>query len=221
MAPGSLISIFGSGLAAGLSVANSVPLSTALSDVSSVTINGMAAPLMSVSDAQITAQVPWEVVPGPADVIVNRSAGSSQPMAVQVNAFAPALIALNLGTLQALAINGDGTITAAMGPLPGFNAHPATAGDTITFYATGLGMVNPPPLDGAASSDTMRQTVSTPTVQIGGAMAQVTFSGLSPQFVGIYQLNVMVPGGVTGNAVAVQLQTADGSNANPVTIALQ
>src|SRR5204862_7379327 len=118
----------GSGLAAGLSVANSVPLSTALSDVSSVTINGMAAPLMSVSDAQITAQVPWEVVPGPADVIVNRSAGSSQPMAVQVNAFAPALIALNLGTLQALAINGDGTITAAMGPLPGFNAHPATAG---------------------------------------------------------------------------------------------
>jgi uncharacterized protein (TIGR03437 family) len=140
---------------------------------------------------------------------------------VQVNAFAPTLIALNLGSLQALATNGDGTITAATGPLPGFNAHPATAGDTITFYATGLGPVNPPPLDGAASSDTMRQTTSTPTVQIGGAMAQVTFSGLSPQFVGIYQLNVMVPGGVTGSAVAVQLQTADGSNANPVTIALQ
>jgi len=222
VAPGSLISIFGSGLAAGLSVANSVPLSTALSDVSSVTINGMAAPLMSVSDGQITAQVPWEVVPGPANVIVNRSVGSSLPMPVQVNAFAPALIALNLGSLQALATNGDGTITAATGPLPGFNAHPATAGDTITFYATGLGTVNPPPLDGAASSDATRLTVSPPTVQIGGAMAPVSFSGLSPQFVGIYQLSVTVPGGITtGSAVPVVVQTADGSNSNPVTIALQ
>jgi uncharacterized protein (TIGR03437 family) len=220
--PGSLISIFGSGLAAGLSTANSVPLSTALSDVSSVTINGMPAPLMSVSDGEITAQVPWEVVPGPANIIVNRTASSSQPMPVQVNAFAPALLALNLGGLQALATNADGTITAVTGPLPGFNAHPATAGDTITFYATGLGTVNPPPLDGAASSDTTRQTVSTPTVQIGGVAAQVMFSGLSPQFVGIYQICVMVPGGVTtGGAVPVQVQTADGSNANPVTIALQ
>ena len=222
VSPGSLISIFGSGLAAGLSIANSVPLSTALSDVTSVTINGTPAPLMSVSDGQITAQVPWEVVPGPANVIVNNSVGSSQPMPVQVNAFAPALIALNLGTLQALATNADGTITAVTGPLPGFNAHPATAGDTITFFATGLGTVDPPPLDGSASSDTTRQTTSTPSVQIGGVMAQVSFSGLSPQFVGIYQLSVVVPGGVTtGSAVPVQVQTADGSNANPVTIALQ
>lgn len=220
--PGSLISIFGSGLAAGLSVANSIPLSTTLSDVSSVTINGMAAPLASVSDGQISAQVPWEVVPGPAIVIVNRSGSSSQPMAVQVNAFAPVVIALNLGTLQALATNADGTITAPSGPLPGFNSHPATAGDTITLYAMGLGAVNPAPLDGASSSDMTRQTTSVPAVQIGGVQAQVSFSGLSPQFVGIYQLNVVVPGGVaTGSAVPIQLQTADGSNANPVTIALQ
>jgi uncharacterized protein (TIGR03437 family) len=77
VSPGSIISIFGSGLAAGLSVANSIPLSTALSDVSSVTINGMPAALMSVSDGQISAQVPWEVVPGPATVVVNRSGSSS------------------------------------------------------------------------------------------------------------------------------------------------
>ena len=222
ISPGSLISIFGSGLAAGLSVANSVPLSTALSDVNSVTINGMAAPLVSVSDGQISAQVPWEVVPGPATVMVNRTSSSSQPMPVQVNAFAPALITLNLGTLQALATNGDGTLTASTGPLPGFSSHPATAGDTITLYATGLGTVSPLPLDGANSADTMRQVTTPPTVLIGGAPAQIAFCGLSPQFVGIYQLNVVVPGGIaTGSAVPVQVQTADGSNANPVTIALQ
>lgn len=221
VAPGSLATIFGNGLAASLSSANSIPLSTTLSDVTSVTINGMPAPLMFVSASQIGVQVPWEVVPGPANVIVNRSGSSSPPMAVQVNAFAPSVFALGLGSLQALATNVDGTLTAPNGLVAGLNAHPATAGDTITFYATGLGVVDPPPLDGANSSDAMRQTTSTPSVQIGGATAQVTFSGLSPQFVGIYQFSVMVPGGVTGSAVPVQVQTADGTNANPVTIALQ
>jgi len=222
VAPGSLATIFGNGLAASLSSANSIPLSTTLSDVTSVTINGMSAPLMFVSASQIGVQVPWEVTPGPANVIVNRTGSSSQPMPVQVNAFAPSVFALGLGSLQALATNADGTLTAPNGLVAGLNAHPATAGDTITFYATGLGVVDPPPLDGANSSDTMRQTNSMPSVQIGGAPAQVTFSGLSPQFVGIYQLSVMVPGGVTtGDAVAVQVQTMDGSNANPVTIALQ
>jgi uncharacterized protein (TIGR03437 family) len=222
VAPGSLISIFGSGLAAGLSIADSIPLSTALSDVMSVTINGVPAPLVSVSDGQISAQVPWEVVPGAANVIVNRTDSSSAPAPVQVNAFAPALAALSLGNLQALATNADGTITASTSPLPGFRSHPATAGDTVTFYATGLGPVNPPPLDGSNSSDTMRQTVSIPTVLIGGVPAVVSFSGLSPQFVGFYQINVVAPAGVTtGGAVPVQIQTTDGSSSNPVTIALQ
>jgi uncharacterized protein (TIGR03437 family) len=220
-APGSLITIFGSGLAAGLSVANSVPLSTALSDVSSVTINGMPAPLVSVSDGQISAQVPWEVMPGPANVMVNRTGSSSQPAPLQVNAYAPAVETLNLGNLQALATNADGTLTASTGPLPGLSSHPATAGDTITLYATGLGPVDPPALDGASSSDTTRQA-GAPNVLIGGAPAQVVFCGLSPQFVGVYQLSVIVPGGITtGAAVPVQVQTQDGSNANPVTIALQ
>jgi uncharacterized protein (TIGR03437 family) len=222
VAPGSLISIFGSGLAAGLSIADSVPLSTALSDVVSVTINGVPAPLISVSDGQISAQIPWEVVPGPANVIVNRTSSFSQPIPVQVSPFAPALSTLNLGNLQALATNADGTITASAGQLPGFNSHPATAGDTITFYATGLGPVSPPPLDGMASSDTMRQTTSIPAVQIGGMAAQVSFSGLSQQFVGFYQLSVVAPAGIAASpAVPIQIQTADGSSSNPVTIALQ
>src|SRR6185436_21007062 len=74
VAPGSLISIFGSGLASGLSVSNSVPVSTKLGDVDSVTIGGAAAPLVFVSDGRINAQVPWGVTPGQAsDVVVNRA----------------------------------------------------------------------------------------------------------------------------------------------------
>src|SRR5258706_2303510 len=65
VAPGSLISIFGSGLAAGLSVSNSVPVSSKLGDVDSVTIGGTAAPLGFVSDGRINAQVPRAVGPRP------------------------------------------------------------------------------------------------------------------------------------------------------------
>jgi uncharacterized protein (TIGR03437 family) len=68
----------------------------------------------------------------------------------------------------------------------------------------------------------MRQCAANPSVVIGGAAAQVASCILSPQFVGVYQVSVVVPSGVTaGAAVPVQLQAPDGSNANPVTIALQ
>jgi uncharacterized protein (TIGR03437 family) len=221
VAPGSLISIFGSGLAGALSTANSIPISTQLGDVDSVTINGTAAPLIFVSDGQINAQVPWAVGTGQANVVVNRAGTASAPMTVQVNQFAPALFGLNLGTLQAIATNADGSLTAASSSVPGISAHPATAGDTIVLFATGLGPVTPTPADGANSLDTTRQTTTIPTVLIGGAQATVSSSVLSPQFVGVYQLNVVVPGGVIGNGVGVQIQIGGTNSVDPVTIALQ
>jgi len=221
IAPGSLISIFGSGLAGGLSTANSIPISTTLGDVDSVTINGTALPLVFVSDSQINAQVPWSMGPGQANVVLNRAGTASAPMAVQVNPFAPALFGLNLGTLQAIATNADGSLTAPANGIPGIASHPATAGDTIVLYATGLGPVSPTVTDGANSMDTTRTTTTTPAVLIGGAQASVSSSVLSPQFVGVYQLNVVVPGGVTGNGVAVQIQIGGANSVDPVTIALQ
>jgi len=224
VAPGSLISIFGSGLAAGLSISNSTPVSTKLGDVDSVTIGGAAAPLVFVSDGRINAQVPWGVTPGQAsDVVVNRAGVASQPMPVQVNQFAPALFGLNLGTLQAIATNGDGTLVAPTGSIPGISSHPAAAGDTITLFATGLGPVDPAIVDGAtAPADAPRVTTNPVTVLIGTIPGSVGFAGLSPQFVGVYQLNVVVPAGVTpGGAIAVQAQVGGVSSADPVTIAMQ
>jgi len=142
-------------------------------------------------------------------------------MTVQVNPFAPALFGLNLGTLQAIATNADGSLTAPASSIPGIAGHPATAGDTIVLFATGLGPVSPAVTDGANSLDTTRTTTTTPAVLIGGAQASVSSSVLSPQFVGVYQLNVVVPGGVTGNGVGVQIQIGGANSVDPVTIALQ
>jgi uncharacterized protein (TIGR03437 family) len=221
-AVGSLAAIFGSGLASGLATAGTVPLSTALNDVTSVTFNGTSAPLVLVSDGEINVQVPWEIVPGQVAVVVNRTGGSSNTMNVQVNQFAPALSAINLGTLQALAMNADGTMVAPAGAIPGISSHPATAGDTITLWATGLGPVANQPADGSAAADTSAQTMNTPVVLIGGAGANVTSAGLSTQYVGIYQLSVVIPSGTAmGSAVPVQVQVGGVTSSDPVTIALQ
>ena len=222
LAPGSLVSIFGGSLAGSLASASSTTLSTSLSDVSAVTINGVASPLIMVSDGQISAQVPWEVIPGPATVTVARGNAFSNQFNVQVNQFAPALFNIQLGGLQAIAINGDGSMAAPTGFLGGINAHPATAGDTLTFYATGLGPVNGTLADGTLPPDTTYTTATPPIVNIGGMPATVSWAGASPQYFGVYQLNVMVPGGApTGPAVPVQLQIGGVTSTDPVTIALQ
>ncbi|HTM47830.1 MAG TPA: IPT/TIG domain-containing protein [Bryobacteraceae bacterium] len=221
VAPGSLISIFGTDLASGLSSANSIPLSTNLGDVTSVTIGGTAAPLVLVSAGRINAQVPFGVAAGPADVVVNRGGASSAPQSVVVSQFAPALFSLNLGTLQAIATNADGSLVAPAGAIPGISSHPAAAGDTVTLFATGLGPVTPAIADGMLPGDTPRLTANPVTVLIGAQPGTVSMAGLSSQFVGVYQLNVVVPGGVTGAAAPVQVQMSDAAISDPVTIALQ
>ena len=222
IAPGSLISIFGTGLASGLSIASSATLSTSLGDVDSVMINGIPAPIQFVASGQINAQAPWALTPGQANVVVTRAGIASAPVTATVDSYSPALYGFGLGT-QAIAINLDGTFTAVPASIPGATSHPAAAGDTLVFYASGLGSVDqPPPPNGAPSSDVTRRTAAPLIVMMGGVRATVNFAGLSPQFSGVYQVNVVVPTGVaSGSAVPVQLQIGGATSADTLTIALQ
>jgi uncharacterized protein (TIGR03437 family) len=225
IAPGSLVSIFGTNLASSMAASGTVPLSTTLSGVS-VMINNVAAPMQSVSGGQINIQVPWSVAPsdsksGPAQVVITRDDGAlSAPTSVTVAASAPAIYSIGG---QAIAINPDGSLAAPAAATPGITAHPAKIGDPggLAILVTGMGPVDQPIGDGANSADMTRNTLAQPTVTIGGVAAQVTFSGLSPQFVGINQINVMIPTGTpTGNAVSMQIQVNGTINSNPVSIAV-
>jgi uncharacterized protein (TIGR03437 family) len=60
-----------------------------------------------------------------------------------------------------------------------------------------------------------------PAVTIGGLPAFVSFAGLAPGFIGLYQVNVQVPQGVAaGDAVPVVLSIG-ATASNPVTIAVR
>jgi uncharacterized protein (TIGR03437 family) len=231
VAPGSLVSIFGTNLSAATASADSIPLSTTLSNVT-VTFNGVSAPLKDVvhSDAngdQINAQVPWNVLPagtssGSAQVVVTRNGVPSAAISTSIGPTAPGIFTFAGG--QAVAYgNSDAAVAAPAGsPLP-FPSHPAKIGDqtTLVILATGLGATDNTVANGAIpASGVLARTVATPAVLVGGVPAQVVFAGLS-QFVGVYQLNIVIqPGTPTGNAVPLQISMNGITSTNQVTIAV-
>ncbi len=227
VAPGSLVAIFGSDLASSLSVADSIPLSASLAGVT-VTFNNSPAPIQFVSPTQVNAQIPWNLLPpgtqsGTATVVVTRDGRPSAPRNVDVAQFSPGIYTLSGNGLGAAVVvnSDDGSVAQPAGSVPGLTTRPARVGSAIIIYATGLGPVDIPVADGAASLDTLRRSITVPTVLVGGREAQVLFSGLSPQFPAVNQINVTVPDGVSpGNQVPLQLRVGGITTSDQVTIAV-
>jgi len=221
VAPGSLVSIFGSGLASGLAVADSIPLSTSINGVT-VTFNNIPAPLLFVSGGQINAQLPWELPAGNASVVVTTNGAASPPASIPVAPMSPGVFSTASG--QAIAINNtDGTLAAPADSIAGLTTHPANRGDAVIIYADGLGPVTPAVPDGQiAGANPLAVTVNMPIVTVGGVQAQVLFSGLTPQFVGVNQVNIIVPQTApTGGQVPLQIQVGGVTSAANVTMAVQ
>ena len=232
--PGSIVSLFGSNFISTLVAAPGNPLPTALDGVS-VTFNGIAAPLFFVAPNQINAQIPFGVTGASASVQVTNAAGKSEIRTIAISPQSPAVFSQNQsGSGQAVIVFGN-TAT-IVGPVkPGADWRPAKAGDVVTIYMNGLGAVTPPINDGWNSCDqsicapdlsnlTLRFTAVRPQIKIGTVTvpdSSIQFSGLAPQFAGLYQINLTIPAGITpGNAVPVTIQM--GNTVSPsVTIALQ
>jgi uncharacterized protein (TIGR03437 family) len=147
--------------------------------------------------------------------VLNGTAGGSQ--AVNVAAYAPAIFAINE------AGSGPGAIQDSSYHLVDAS-NPAIAGTTtILIYCTGLGALsaNQPASGAAASTTELAPTSELATVTIGGVTENASFSGLAPGFVGLYQVNALVPAGsATGPAVPVTISIG-GVTSNTVTIVVQ
>lgn len=226
VAAGSLISIFGTQLASRAAQADTIPLSTSLGGVTVTFVSDsktIAAPLLIVNpdpNSQINAQVPWDIVPAGStatvNVIVNRDGVASAPTPVQVGPFSPGIFASGG---RAVAVNIDGTLAWPSGVIAGLNTHPAKVGDVIVVYATGLGAVDKP-LENGQNSPDLRHTLTTPIVMVGGITADILFSGLSPQFVGVNQLNIRIPNVAPGNSLPLQIQMGGVMSPDNITMAV-
>ena len=229
LAPGSLVSIVGTGLAADIAQADSVPLSTSIANVS-VTFNKVPAPVQFVSDTQINVQVPWNTLPagvlsGTVDVVVTRDGVASTPKQVAIGPFSPGIYAMsNL----AMAFNTDGSLAqpagalfGITGPILGIKSHPAKQGDSIIILGTGLGALDSEIPNGANSTDKARNVVTPPVVLINGAQATVASAILSTNLVGIYQVTAAVPAAAgAGNALPLQWQVGGLTSPDSTTMAV-
>ncbi len=199
--PGSWIEIYGSNLGADTeewtgSDFNGVNAPTKLGQTS-VTIAGQSAFVDYISAGQVNVQVPTGVPAGSQPLIVTTEAGASAPFTVTVDAVQPGLLgppSFNLGgTAYAVALFPDGvTYVLPPGAAFGVPAKRAKPGDVITLYGIGFGSVDKGIQPGQIAQQ--QSTLSAPfTVTIGGTQATVNYDGLAPNYVGLYQFNVVVP----------------------------
>lgn len=183
VAPGSIASIFGQGLAQSTAAAPGFPLPATLGGVT-VTVNGVPAPLLYASPTQINFQVPPQTSAGTATVAVSLNGSPAGALGVDVQPAAPGIFLLD--QQRTAALNQDNSINSA--------TQPAAAGSAVSLFVTGLGGVNPPIASGAAApADSLSTAIATVTATVGGEPATVLFAGLAPGFAGLYQVNLIVP----------------------------
>lgn len=213
ISPGSISSVFGASLALRTASAVGLPLASNLGGTQ-LLINGNPAPLFYVSPTQVNFQLP-PGVSGPATVQVVSGTARSLGVVVSVAGAAPGIFtASSNGQGQGTILNSDFS--------PNTAANPASAGSAVMIYCTGLGAANPPLAAGfpGVTSEPFNRTVLTPVVTVGGRQATVLFSAGAPGFVGLYQVNVVLPAGVSGSATPLKLSIA-GRDSNTVTISVR
>jgi uncharacterized protein (TIGR03437 family) len=184
LAPGALVQITGQYLAGLTMNAPSIPLPLTLGGTS-VIIGGMQAPVSMVSPGQVNAQVPFELPAGqPYQVIVNANNALTTPQSFQAGAASPGLAVLPSGYVEAGHASGA----------PVTEAAPAAPGETVSVYLVGMGATTIPVASGQPGpSGTFATTVINPGLTLNGETTTVTFSGLIPGLVGVYQVNFQVP----------------------------
>ena len=213
LSPGSIISIFGTNLSAFTAVAEAFPLPTSLANTT-VAIGGMRAPLFFVSPAQISAQIPFELSGALVSVIVNNGVSSSDPVSFPLESARPGLFVWDSsGT-------GHGVITHAISQLPVSASLPATTGELVQIYATGLGAVDPSIPSGQPAPPSIRsRATASVEVTMNGMKAELDFAGLAPGWVGLYRVNALVPEGIAGTVDVVV--TVNDVASNTVTLQVE
>jgi uncharacterized protein (TIGR03437 family) len=197
----------------GVAAAQSFPLPLQLQGTS-VTVNGIPAPLLAVANMagseQINFQVPFETAaPGDAQIVVSSGGVESFPVDVPVLPAKPGVFVIN-GMGPAIVHGSTGALVTA--------SSPALSGEIVVVYCTGLGPVAPVVPTGYAAPITALSQVILPfTGTVGGKDAVVDFAGLAPTFAGLYQVNLEIPSGLTGASVPLMIQV-NGSSSLPLSL---
>jgi uncharacterized protein (TIGR03437 family) len=222
MAPESIASAFGAGLAVAAESARNLPLPVELAGTSLSITDSLGvtrpAPIFYVSPGQVNFQVPAGTASGPAQVLVSRTDTVTSRGTLQIAPVSPDLFTANsngqgVAAATALRLNPDGS----QSPIPVFQCGSDPLGCTptpislasgpvyLTLYATGL--------RAAATSSVI--------VTIGGIAVPALFAGPQPQFIGLDQVNVLLPQALRGRGIVDVRITTGSTSSNSATIGFQ
>ncbi len=230
VAPGQIGAVFGANLIVGSEpqAASVLPLPASLRSTR-VFVNGIRAPLFYVSNGQINVQIPQTTAPGQAFIVVYRDDGIASSGSVQVSVTVPALFSTNsTGGGQGAILNAD------FSPNGDPSANPqlkrAKRGEYVIIFGnrpTSM-LVNSETGQPASVEDGIQSPINPllslvqpANVIIGDKTVVSSFNGLTPGFVALWQLNVLIPADApVGNAIDLSI-TIDGRTSNRVTIAIE
>jgi uncharacterized protein (TIGR03437 family) len=204
LAPGTVTQVYGDNLADSPAQPSDVPLPTAFQGVESL-VGGLGAPIFYVSKSQLVVQVPSELAPKQtysALLIVNNQI--TLPQDVDLAPVTPGTVAFADGTL--VTQHADFTLVDAN--------RPARPGEGLTIYLVGMGATTPAVPSGTrAPSDPLARVPPNVQVTVDGQSADVSFAGLTPGGVGLYQINFAVPSTARSGKLEVVI-TQNGVSAN-------
>jgi uncharacterized protein (TIGR03437 family) len=220
LSPGVIAEVFGANLAASSSATGKLPLPTDFNNTFAQ-IGPFRAPLYFLSSGQLDVQLPSEI-----------NSNQQLPVVLSVNN------ALTLPVTLNIVPNTPGVLSDFKGPTPPYvqnGAHiiaqhldgstvdskkPGKAGEFLVMYLVGLGETdNPVPSGHPAPSSPLSNVKNQPTVTVDSLPSKTVFAGLTPGFVGLYQIDFQVPTGVHTGEVVVTV-TQNGIAANPTLLSV-
>ena len=219
VAPGLIVTIFGSGLgpstlmvAAVDAAARAFPTELA---GTRVLFDGTPAPLLYVSATQLSAVTPFGVAGRQFTQIEVESRGvRSAPAFMPVASTAPAIFTQSAqGTGPGAILNQDFTVN---GP-----ANPAAPGAFVFLFATGGGVVTPAAADGRLAQG-VSSTVAQVSVAVDGQPAEVVYAGGAPDLIaGVLQVNLRLPANLRPGDLPIVIRTGDVASQARVTVSVR
>ena len=225
LASEAIVAVFGSGLATTTQIASTIPLPTSLAGTRVLVKDSAGierlAPLFFVSSGQINCQLPERTAAGAAQVTVTSGDGVISTGASQIANVAPGLFSGNA--------SGQGV---ASGYVLRVKADNSQSIEPIAQYDTVQGRFVAVPIDLGSSNEQvflvsfatgvrLRSSLSAITVKIGGADTQVLFAGPQGDFVGLDQVNLLLPRSLAGRGDVDIVLTADGQTSNTVQVRIK
>ena len=219
VSPGQIVTLKGSGLGPATGVG---PVLTSAGKVDTtvaftrVYFDTFLAPILYTSASQINAVVPYELAGRTTvQVLVENQGMRSLALTANVAATAPGIFTSDsTGAGQGAILNQDYSINSA--------STPAAQGSVIQIFATGEGQTLPLGDTGSVTGATLALPLAKVSAKVGDQPAEVLYAGSAPGAVaGLFQVNVRVPSGITGNDVKVVIKVGDAESQPGVTVAVR